>query len=314
MEKRFGRQIYRWLTMAFSLSTISGPVSAQHIIGAKAGIIQYIEGAAYLEGKLQQPGQFHSGDYIQMKNGQILQTKQGRVELLLTPDSYLRMGEDGLLRLEQNELNNVQLSLERGSALIEVAQDTKVNHITLHYSKSVTELRKAGLYRLDADSGVFRAYGGEAQATNEKGKITVKAGRMIHLDGSFVLARFNADIADLLHKWAAQRSFGLVAPDQTVLGKETRWRLTAAGWLNNPDYRATFYSPAFYDLWRKNLNKERYEDNSNAAQVKAAADQAAALVAAQAAAAAAQAQGLATAQAQSAAAAAASQPSKQPSK
>jgi hypothetical protein len=161
--------------------------------------------------------------------------------------------------------------LERGSALIEVAQDTKVNHITLHYSKSVTEIRKAGLYRLDADSGVFRVYGGEAQATNEKGKITVKAGRMVHLDGRLVLSKFNTDIADSLHKWAARRSFDLVVADQNVLGKQTRWRLTASGWLNHPDYRATFYSPAFYNLWRKNLNGARYEDDWDASRAAASA-------------------------------------------
>ena len=257
------------MAMAFSLSMITGPVSAQHIIGTKAGIIQHIEGAAYLEGKLQQPGQFHSGNYIQMENGQILQTKQGRVELLLTPDSYLRMGEDGLLRLEQNELNNVQLSLEHGSALIEVMQDTKVNRIKLRYSKSVTEIWKAGLYRLDADSGVFRVHGGEAQARNENGKITVKAGRMVHLDGRLVSSKFNAHITDLLHQWAALRSFELF--DYNVLGRQTHWRATAsAGWLNNPDYRATFYSPAFYTAWRKSSNKARNEGSSNQAQMNTA--------------------------------------------
>ena len=312
MEKRLRQQIFRWMAMVFSLSMIGGPVSAQHIIGTKAGIIQHIEGVAYLEGKLQQPDQFHSGDYIQMENGQILQTKQGRVELLLTPDSYLRMGEDGLLRLEQNELNNVQLSLEHGSALIEVMQDTKVNRIKLRYSKSVTEIWKAGLYRLDADSGVFRVHGGEAQARNENGKITVKAGRMVHLDGRLVSSKFNAHITDLLHQWAAQRSFELF--DYNVLGRQTHWRATAsAGWLNNPDYRATFYSPAFYDLWLKNLNKVKHEEYSNEAQVKSAGQTAADQSAAAQSAARDQAiaTGLATAQAQAtAAAAAAPQPSK----
>jgi len=189
MEKRFRQQIYGWLAMAFSLSIIAGPVLAQQIIGTKAGIIQYIEGVVYLEGKLQQPGQFLSGNYIQMENGQILRTKQGRVELLLAPDTYLRMGEDGFLRLEQNELNNVQLAFERGSALIEVVQNTEANRIKLRYSKSVTEIRKAGLYRLDADSKVFRVYGGEAQITNENGTIKVKAGRMGYLDGRLVSSK-----------------------------------------------------------------------------------------------------------------------------
>jgi hypothetical protein len=252
---------------------IASPVSAQGIISAKVGIIQYIEGVAYLDDKLLQPNHFQFDNYIQMKDGQILQTKQGRAELLLTPDSYLRMGEDGLLRLEQNALKNIQLALERGSVLIEVVRDMKGNPMKLHYSKSVIEIRKAGLYRLDADSGVFRVYGGKAQATNENGKITVTVGRMVPLDGKLVSSKFSVDSTDVLHKWAAQRSFNLVSANRVGFG---RWMLTAAGWLHNPDFRATLYSPAFYNVWLQRLNQAKNEEELQKARQKAAEDKVAA--------------------------------------
>ena len=123
-------------------------VPAQQFLGAKAGILQYMQGEVFLNGTLLRLPQ---GGYIQLENGQSLSTGQGYLELVLNSGAYLRLGKDGSLRMEQNRLDDMQFVLERGSALIEVVDKTK-GRIRVHLSTGFVEIMKAGLYRLDADS------------------------------------------------------------------------------------------------------------------------------------------------------------------
>ncbi len=159
------------------------------------------------------------GSYIQLENGQRLSTRHGRLELVLNSD-YLRLGRDGSLRMEQNRLDDMQFVLERGSALVEVVEKTR-GRIKVRLSTGFVEIKKAGLYRLDAASSELRVYGGEAVVANGKRKATIKSERMVRLDGDPASAKFDANATDALHKWAAQRSWDLSSPILAPLNKCT---------------------------------------------------------------------------------------------
>ncbi len=110
--------------------------------------------------------------------------------------------------MEQNRLDDMQFVLERGSALIEVVDKTR-GRIRVRLSTGFVEIRKAGLYRLDADSGELRVYGGAAVVANGNRKATIKSERMVRLDGDPASEKFDPNSVDALHEWAAQRSFDL---------------------------------------------------------------------------------------------------------
>jgi hypothetical protein len=222
----------------------SDSVPAQQFLGAKAGILQHIQGEVFLDGNLLQ---LPRGSYIQLENGKNLSTRQGYMELVLNSGAYLRLGKDGLLRMERNRLDDVQFVLERGSALIEVIDKTK-GRIRMNISTGFVEITKAGLYRLDADPAELRVYGGAAVVANGNRKATIKSERMVRLDGDSASEKFDPNSVDALHEWAGQRSFDLFLANLSNSG-QVHWKPVSLGWLRNFNYRMSFYSDQFRMWW-----------------------------------------------------------------
>jgi hypothetical protein len=239
------RQIVQCMRIILISCICAGISQAQMVVSVKAGTIQYVVGEVFLDSK---PLQLPQGGYHQMENGQTLQTKRGRLEMLLAPDVYLRLAENSSLRMEQNRLADTQLVFEGGSALIEVVQRLKGGQIRVHFSTGLVEIREAGLYRFDAGSGELRVYGGSALVSNGQMKAKAKSGRKIRMNTTLASAGFNVESVDELHQWAAKRSFDLfiVSPDSR---KQRHWEPVAMGWLFNFNYRARFFSEIYHEQW-----------------------------------------------------------------
>jgi hypothetical protein len=234
-------QIVSSMVMAIIALGFAALVPAQQGISAKAGVVQYAEGEVLSDGiALQLP----IGSSVQVENDQVLSTKKGYVELLLIPDVYLRLSENASLRMRQNKLNDIQPELNQGSALVEALAKIKANPISVHVSKSVIEIRNIGLYRLDSVPGALRVYGGDALAKNESKKINIKGGNKVNLDGRFAPAKFDPNVADALHRWAAHRSYNLCTANifnaKPEKPEQLAWRPTKEGKLGNNDYRMSF--------------------------------------------------------------------------
>ena len=227
-------------------------VPAQQFVGAKAGILQHIQGEVFLDGNLLQ---LPRGSYIQLEKGKSLSTGQGYLELVLNSGAYLRLGKDGLLRMEQNRLDDVQFVLARGSALIEVVDKTE-GRIRMSFSTGFVEIKKAGLYRLDAGPAELRVYGGAAVVANGNRKATIKSERMVRLSGDPASKKFDPNSVDALHEWAGQRSFDLFLANlgNSFLANlsnsgQVHWKPVSLGWLRNFNYRMSFYSDQFRMWW-----------------------------------------------------------------
>jgi hypothetical protein len=264
-KRQPGHLIARAVVRILPLLVIAGTASAQYVVSTKAGIIQYIEGDVFLGGS---PPPLAPDGYPRIENGQSLRTKQGCAELLLSPGAYLRLGENGLLRMEQNTLDDTQLALVQGSALIEVVRQIKGNRIRIRFLTSVVEVKKAGLYRLDAASGELRVYGGAVLVASRNRKATIKTGKMVRLDGDFAPDKFDVDAADSLHEWAARRSFDLFVLSSNTR-TQTHWTPITAGWLRNYNYRMSFCSPLAYDeLTRNQPHQEMPANQATAAEAR----------------------------------------------
>jgi len=255
---------------------IASAAPAAQMVSAKAGVVQYTEGNVFLDGKPLKPSQ---RSYSQMENGQSLRTSNGRAELLLSPNTYLRLGENGLLRIAQNQLEDTQLTLEQGCALIEVVEEIKGNRVRVHMAASSVEITKVGLYRLDSGSRELRVYGGEALAMKGNRTIAIKNGKMIRLDANLASAKFDASVADSLHKWAARRSFDLF--DATKSSRKQRhWQPISMGWAHNSNYRMRFRSQRLFEEWAMNRQGRTTSAPNSEADLAAAQAQAQAAIAA----------------------------------
>jgi hypothetical protein len=90
-------------------------ISAQKVVSARAGLISYVQGPAFVDGKRVFP---RLTRFPQMRNGETLSTGRGRTELLLAPGAFLRISENAQVRMDDTLLSETRVTLLRGDALI----------------------------------------------------------------------------------------------------------------------------------------------------------------------------------------------------
>ena len=120
------------------------------VISAKAGGINAITGQASIHGKGESDWQqlmitddLQAGDRVRTDT-------DGRVEILLNPGSYLRVGGDSEVELANNSLENLEVRLLRGTAVVEASgveeAQMLINISTPHARLAID---RQGLYRLN---------------------------------------------------------------------------------------------------------------------------------------------------------------------
>src|SRR4030095_1020649 len=120
------------------------------VISAKAGGINAITGEAKVHSRgnsdwqqLSITDDLDAGDRVRTAN-------DGRVEILLNPGSYLRLGGDSEVELSNNTLENLEVRLLRGTAIVEATGaddlDLNINISTPHTKLAIV---RQGLYRLN---------------------------------------------------------------------------------------------------------------------------------------------------------------------
>lgn len=123
--------------------------SQRHVISAKAGGVNAVSGQATVHGRGESEWQqlmvtddLNAGDRVRTES-------DGRVEILLNPGSYLRVGGDSELELADNSLENLELRLLRGVAIVEATGgdgiELNINISTPHAKLAIV---RQGLYRL----------------------------------------------------------------------------------------------------------------------------------------------------------------------
>jgi hypothetical protein len=130
--------------------TSVGQNREKFVISAKAGGINAITGQASIHGKGETDWQqlmitddLQAGDRVQTAS-------DGRVEILLNPGSYLRMGGNSEVELSDTSLSNLEFRLLRGTAVVEASgvEETQmlINISTPHAKLAID---RQGLYRLN---------------------------------------------------------------------------------------------------------------------------------------------------------------------
>ena len=64
---------------------------------------------------------------MELQPGQKLDTDNGKAEVLLTPGVFLRVGQNSAAQLVSSSLTNTEARLDKGQALVEVAEIHKDN-------------------------------------------------------------------------------------------------------------------------------------------------------------------------------------------
>ncbi len=188
---------------ALILLGFTSSASGQAIISAKSGVINYTEGQVTLNDK---DVVLKANSVPQMQPAQVLKTGDGRAEILLSPGVFLRAGENSSLKLLSDRIVDTRLELIGGSIIVECAELSKDDSVTVLYKDATVSLEKSGLYRIDSEPAVLRVYDGEAAVQQGGQSQTIRKGRLLPLNGVLVAEKFDAKAGDALFRWARRRA------------------------------------------------------------------------------------------------------------
>lgn len=223
------KPLLSWVSIGVALAVAQIPAIAQPVISAKSGVVDYIDGAVFLGSQQLQYSPTHFTD---IKENEILSTKDGRAEVLLTPGVILRLGENSSIKMITNRLIDTRLELLTGSASVEADQIAKDNGVTIACKGGQVSLVKAGIYRFDADPGQVRVYKGEAQVASNGNTTVVGGGKMMMLTGTEAsVTKFDENETDSLDNWSHRRGeYMAMANASAAKSLTSSGALSSLGW------------------------------------------------------------------------------------
>lgn len=206
-----------------SASTNFAQNREKFVISARAGGVNAVTGRATMRGhgnteweQLSIKEDLETGDVVRTGS-------DGRVEMLLNPGSYLRIGENSEFELADSSLANLEVRLLRGTAILEVtgAEDTDllINVSTPHTRLAIV---RRGLYRVNVVPG------DNTELIVRKGRVMLDSHTKINGGNKMVFSNNTPSIAKLekadkekdnLEDWSKDRSKTLAKANDQLSGK-----------------------------------------------------------------------------------------------
>ena len=210
---------------------------------ARPGSLNYVEGQASISG---QPLDAKAIGTAELQPGQSLDTQVGKAEILLTPGAFLRIGDNSSIVLISPSLTDTELRLDKGEAMVEIAELHPQNNLMIVQNGDTVRLEKPGLYEFDADKNTVRVYDGQAVVRHANRDIEVKAKHQVALAGgeSPKADKFNVEeVQDDLYRWSSLRSSYTAEAnvDRAQVYESGNWY--GSGWDWDPYYDCYAYLP-----------------------------------------------------------------------
>ena len=245
------------LLIPAALALVCLPALGQSVISAQSGLVHYVEGKVFV-GDSQADPKF--GQFPQLKENEVLRTGLGRVEVLLNPGVFLRLAEDSSIRMLSTRLTDCRVELLQGSMVIEAPEtENDSGAVTVVYKDATIWLHEKGVYRLDTEPAQLRVFQGEAMVSAGGQKVVVKKGKVLLLDGTMIVQKFDTAQTDALDRWSRRRAEHLamanISAAKQIADSGVYW--TRRGWWWNPYFgmytfvplRGTYYSPYGWSFW-----------------------------------------------------------------
>jgi hypothetical protein len=268
------------LNLLKASSRLSGTLLAAGLVAfAQQGAMSQPQGAMpqpgalnYTEGQVSINGQAVRGARnAAVQPGQILQTQDGKAEMLLTPGVFLRLNNHSQARLVTASITDTRIELLQGEAMIEAAQVEPANNLTVADAGYITQIDKRGIYDFNADQPKVAVYDGEATVSAADYSVNVKKGHQLALvaqNEKLKTQSFDVNNPDSLYNWSRLRSQYMAEANmssaQTIVVNNPSW-FYGTGWYWNPYFSSWafvpgggyfyspfgfgFYSPAYWGVY-----------------------------------------------------------------
>ncbi|MGH9688749.1 MAG: hypothetical protein ACRD5K_16825 [Candidatus Acidiferrales bacterium] len=234
--------------MAFpALAATSSQVApSDHPETASPGTINYVEGRARIGAEtLSSP----SVGKVALQAGQTLETENGRVEVLLTPGVFLRLGNDTSATMVSPSLTDTKVKIASGEATVEVDEYHSEQNLMIAEGDSTSYLVHTGLYDFVSQQGVVRVIKGQAVVVQNDHHVRVNSGQEVNLypeTARLKAKKFNVGQykkEDPLYSWTKLRSQYLAEANVKVAPYLYGWNRSGLGWA--PGWWG-WYGPGWY--------------------------------------------------------------------
>jgi hypothetical protein len=271
-------QILTGLFLAALLSVPAWATISRTYAGSNSavpGTVNYVEGQASINNQLLDQ---KSVGQSALEVGQSLNTQTGKVELLLTPGVFLRLGDNSSVTMLAAGLTDTEVRLTQGHAIVEVDDLYKQNNLRLIEGDVVARMMKPGLYDFNLRQHELRVFDGEAEVQDGDKQVKVKGGHELDITATAQVKEAGFKKKDFetgdLYNWSSLRSayLGEANVDEANLLAAEGWGAGFwgpgwgwggwgwGGWGWDPWFSAytfvpwggTFYSPygwGFYSPW-----------------------------------------------------------------
>jgi hypothetical protein len=240
------------LALAFVSLCASAQTRDARLISANAGGVNLVSGDVKIRRAGSQEWQRVSVK-DDLKSGDTARTgADGRVEVLLNPGSYLRAGALTEFELTDSSLDNLRLSLTRGSLLVEATGYDELGvNIQVTSPRARVELGRSGVYRIEvAQTGetIVSVQKGRALIGDGLAKVVIKSGKVARIGsgGTVEVAKFDNKQRDDLDLWSRERGKELAKVNDALASRQTNSLLASNGFWDL--FRAE-YPSSYFGLW-----------------------------------------------------------------
>ncbi|HQY68252.1 MAG TPA: FecR family protein [Pyrinomonadaceae bacterium] len=198
------------LTVGFSQTDRELATAAagdKYVISAKAGGVNFVEGAVGIVRKAGRSGLLLKRDEI-LVGDRVSTGSDGKAEILLNPGSYMRIGPNSSFEFTTVSLDDLRIRLDSGSAIFEVFAADEFR-VTVNTPKTKVNLMQTGVYRIDVnvDGGAKVAvWEGQAQLGDSTAGIIKKGRQATVTKGVARIAKFDRGERDPFEQWSRNRA------------------------------------------------------------------------------------------------------------
>jgi hypothetical protein len=198
-----------WLFGFLLAAILSAPAWADATSAKTAvpGTLNYVEGQVSIG---DQALNSKSIGTVELQPGESLTTEKGKAEILLTPGVFLRVGNNSSVKMISPSITDTAVGIEKGHAMIEVAEIQPENDIRIIENGTRTQLLKTGLYDFNLNQDELRVFDGKAFVEGGGKPVNVKSGREVSVasGGHLDVHKFDKKSYEEgdLYRWSSLRS------------------------------------------------------------------------------------------------------------
>jgi hypothetical protein len=220
-----------WALAAFCV------VPSNAAVSAVPGTINYVEGQVTVDdGQTVTPGAVGSA---RLDTNQMIETGQGRAEILLTPGIFLRVGDHSSVRMISPALADTRVEVLSGDAVVEANQVFNDSNVSVVVGLTRSRLEKKGLYDFNASTGKVAVLDGKLEVFNNDQHIDVGKGKEVTVAGPLKANHFDRDALkqqNPMYAWSRLRSeydseAAMQSASTVIVGGPGWW---GPGWYWNP--------------------------------------------------------------------------------